>query len=139
MSIKNVLPMPSISNLDKGRRVYANVMLVNAVIQNNSIVNELFTKLWLITVTMVLIHRYFIGLHNVQVFCLHFSTKNFWCCIIAESMIVKFSPLLRRSLLYHLSWSNNLIYIKKISRLKFNHKRIYRSILFIYFSKQIIE
>jgi hypothetical protein len=69
--------MSSVSNLNEGRRVDANIVLIDAVIQNNTVVDEFLTELWLITVAMVLIHRYLIGLHDVEIFSLHLGTQNF--------------------------------------------------------------
>lgn len=69
--------MSSVSNLNEGRRVYTYIVLIDTVIQNNTVVDEFFTELWLITVAVVLIHRYLIGLHDVEILSLHLSTQNF--------------------------------------------------------------
>lgn len=99
IAVEHVFPMLAIPDFDEGSRTYTDVVPIDAVIFNDLVMDELFRKLGLVCLSVILINRDLVLLHNVEVLAFNTDPQNISYRIAAESIVVKL--LLSRCLLQH--------------------------------------
>ena len=89
MSMDKFIPVMAVSNLDEGGGLYADVLLVDGVIENQFVVDEFFNELGFFYLSVVLVDGYFVGLDEVEVFFLDLGAEDLGGWVCAEALILQ--------------------------------------------------
>ena len=89
VSVDEFVPVMAVPDLDERGGLYADVLLVDGVVENEFVVDEFFDELGFFDLSVVLVDWDFVGLDEVEVLFLDLSSEDLGGWVCAEALILQ--------------------------------------------------